>query len=144
MEENGSKLRTSQEQDKARNMLRKAINHVIQAKRKDKKLGEALKKKGYGQQLKSYIHTPKTSNPRYGTKEKKMEGMNTTLYFWIKEKNQEALTCFCVFWERNMVRKEGKKCPNSSQKPIFSVLVQFRVAHFPRHGTPSRAANSMA
>ena len=27
-------------------MLEKAINHVIQAKRKDKKLEEALKKKG--------------------------------------------------------------------------------------------------
>ena len=29
-------------------MLKKAINHVIQAKRNDKKLDEALKKKGYG------------------------------------------------------------------------------------------------
>ena len=35
-----------------------------------------------------------------------MEGMNTTLYFWRREKNQEALMHFCVFWERNMVRKE--------------------------------------
>ena len=33
-------------------MLKKAINHVIQAKRKNKELDEALKKKGYGQQLK--------------------------------------------------------------------------------------------
>ena len=41
MEEHGYKLRTCQEQDKARNMLRKAINHMIQAKRKDKKLDEA-------------------------------------------------------------------------------------------------------
>ena len=29
-------------------MLKKATNHVIQAKRKNKKLDEALKKKGYG------------------------------------------------------------------------------------------------
>ena len=29
-------------------MLKKAINHVIQAKRKDKKFDETLKKKGYG------------------------------------------------------------------------------------------------
>ena len=29
-------------------MLKKAINHVIQEKRKDKKLDETLKKKGYG------------------------------------------------------------------------------------------------
>ena len=29
-------------------MLMKAINHVIQAKRNDKKLDEALKKKKYG------------------------------------------------------------------------------------------------
>ena len=60
-----------------------------------------------------------------------MEGMNTTLYFWRREKNQEALMCFCVFWERNMVRKERKnaqKCPNSSQKPTFWVLVQSRVS----------------
>ena len=37
---------------------------------------------------------------------------------------------FCVFWERNMVRKERKnaqKCTNSSQKPNFLVLVQFGV-----------------
>ena len=69
---------------------------------------------------------PYTSNPRYRTKERKMEGMNTTLYFWRREKNQEVLMCFCVFWERNMVRKErererGEKkksperCLNSSQ-----------------------------
>ena len=32
MEEHGSKLRTCYEQDKARNMLRKAINHVIKEK----------------------------------------------------------------------------------------------------------------
>ena len=39
--------------------------------------------------------------------------------------------CSCVFWERNMVRKERKnaqKCPNSSQKPTFWVLVQSRVS----------------
>ena len=29
-------------------MLKKVINHVIQAKRKDKNLDEALKKKRYG------------------------------------------------------------------------------------------------
>ena len=29
-------------------MLKKAINHVIQAKRNDKKLDEVLKKKKYG------------------------------------------------------------------------------------------------
>ena len=29
-------------------MLKKAINHVIQAKRKDKRLDEALKKEEYG------------------------------------------------------------------------------------------------
>ena len=29
-------------------MLKKVINHVIQAKRKNKKPNEALKKKGYG------------------------------------------------------------------------------------------------
>ena len=59
-----------------------------------------------------------------------MEGTNTTLYFWRREKNQEILMCFCVFWKRNMVRKERKKnaqkSPNSSQKPNFSVLVQSR------------------
>ena len=53
MEEHGSKLRTCQEQDKAKNMLRKTINNVIQAKRKDKNFDETLKKKGYGQQLKA-------------------------------------------------------------------------------------------
>ena len=52
MEEHGPKLRSCQNQDKARNMLRKARNHVIQAKNNNnnnKKLDEALKKKGYGQ-----------------------------------------------------------------------------------------------
>ena len=38
-----------------------------------------------------------------------MEGMNTILYFWRKEKNQEVLICFCVFWERNMERKKMHK-----------------------------------
>ena len=48
-----------------------------------------------------------TSIPLYlKSKERKMGGMNTTLYFWRREKNQEALMHFCVFWERNMVRKE--------------------------------------
>jgi len=38
-----------------------------------------------------------TSNPRYRTKDRKMEDMNTTLYFWRREKNQEALICFVFF-----------------------------------------------
>ena len=42
MEEHGSKLRTFKEQDKARNMLRKAINHVINAKRAKKMLEKDL------------------------------------------------------------------------------------------------------
>ena len=36
MEEHGTNPRTCQEQDKANNMLDKAINHVIKAKRADK------------------------------------------------------------------------------------------------------------
>ena len=54
-----------------------------------------------------------------------MEGMNTTLYFWRREKNQETLMCFCVFWERYMVTKERKncpeRCPNSSQNVSPSI-----------------------
>ena len=46
MEEHGSKLRTCQEQDKARNMLRKAINHIIKEKISQKKLGKSFGKKG--------------------------------------------------------------------------------------------------
>ena len=49
-----------------------------------------------------------------------MEGMITTLYFWRREKNKEVLMCFCVFLERNMVRKERKKMPKIAPKnPIF-------------------------
>ena len=29
-----------------------------------------------------------------------MEGMNTTLYFWRREKNQEDLMCFYFFGEK--------------------------------------------
>ena len=49
-----------------------------------------------------------------------MEGMNTTLYFWRKEKNQEVFMCFCVFWERNMVRRERTKCPKQLPKTKIS------------------------
>ena len=45
-----------------------------------------------------------------------MEGMNTTSYSWRSEKNQETLMCFCVFWERNMVRKERNKMPKNAPK----------------------------
>ena len=48
-----------------------------------------------------------------------MEGMNTTLYFWRRDKNQEAFTCFCVFWERNTVRKERKNAQTAPKNPIF-------------------------
>ena len=113
-------------------MLKKVINHVIQAKRKNKKLDEALKKKRYRQQLKNKIHTPQTSNPRYGTKERKMEGMNTTLYFWRREKNQEVLMCF--LGEKYGEKREKKKCPKNGQTtpkppppPVFLILVQYGV-----------------
>ena len=57
-----------------------------------------------------------------------MEGMNTTLYFWRREKNQEALMCFYVFLWREIWWEKREKIPknaqNSSQKPNFSVLVQ--------------------
>ena len=38
-------------------MLKKVINRVIQAKRKDKKFDEALQEKGYELKPKGYIHT---------------------------------------------------------------------------------------
>ena len=38
-----------------------------------------------------------------------MEGMNTTLYFWRREKNQEVFMVFRVLGERNMVTKYGDK-----------------------------------
>ena len=56
-----------------------------------------------------------------------MEGMNTTFYFWRRDKNQEAFMCFCVFWERNTVRKERKNAQTAPKNPIFLVLVQSRV-----------------
>ena len=86
-------------------MLKKAINHVIQKKNKEriKILMKLYRKRGMDYSQKA------TSIPLYlKSKERKMEGMNTTLYFWRKEKNQEVLMCFCIFWERNMVRKERK------------------------------------
>ena len=49
-----------------------------------------------------------------------MEDMNTTLSSWRSKKNQETLMCFCVFWERNMVRKERNKMPkNAPKNPKF-------------------------
>ena len=58
-----------------------------------------------------------------------MEGMNTTLYFWRREKNQEVLMCFCVFWERNIVKKERKKTQKDAQtapkmSPLQSELLR--------------------
>ena len=54
-----------------------------------------------------------------------MEGMNTTLYFWRREKNQEVLMCFCVFWERNMVRKERKNAQKKAQIAPKNPIYQF-------------------
>ena len=48
-----------------------------------------------------------------------MEGMNTTFYFWRRDKNQEAFMCFCVFLGEKYGEKREEKCPNSSQKPNF-------------------------
>ena len=59
-----------------------------------------------------------------------MEGMNTTLYYWRREKNQEILMLLCFLGEKYGEKREKKmpkKCPNSSQKPTFSILVQSRV-----------------
>ena len=53
-----------------------------------------------------------------------MEGMNTTFYFWRRDKNQEAFMCFCVFLGEKYGEKREEKCLNSSQKPNFLVLVQ--------------------
>ena len=70
---------------------------------------------------------PYTSNPRYRTKERKMEGMNTTLYFWRREKNQETLMCFYVFWERNMVRKERKNAEKDAETAPKMSPLQFEL-----------------
>ena len=53
-----------------------------------------------------------------------MEGMNATLYIWRREKNQEVLMCFCVFWERNMVRKERKMPKQLPKRPRFNLSCQ--------------------
>ena len=76
--------------------------------------------------------------------------MNTTLYFWRREKNQETLMYLCVFWERNMVRKERKKCPKMHKQlpktqffgfgPIWGVRGYLQpLACFLRNGTPCGA-----
>ena len=49
--------------------------------------------------------------------------MNTTLYFWRREKNQEVFMVFRVFGERNMVTKYGdkwekKKMPRKMPKQL--------------------------
>ena len=49
MDKHGFKLRTCQEQDKPRNMLRKVINHVIEVRRARKMLEKDLESQGYGQ-----------------------------------------------------------------------------------------------
>ena len=51
------------------------------------------------------------------------------LCFWWREKNQEVLMYFLCFWWRNVLGRE-EKCPNSSQKPNFSVLVHSGVLGF--------------
>ena len=53
-----------------------------------------------------------------------MECMNTTLYFWRREKNQETLMYFCVFWREIWWEKREKNAQNNSQKPLFSIHVQ--------------------
>ena len=59
-----------------------------------------------------------------------MEGMNTTLYFWRREKNQEVLMCF--LGEKYGEKREKKKCPKNGQTtpkppPLFLILVQYGV-----------------
>ena len=89
MDERGSKLRTCQEQDKARNMLRKVINHVIEVRRARKMLEKDLESQGYGQQLKSYIHTPK---PQIQSVEP-------------RKRRQGIRTIPCVFGEERRIKK---------------------------------------
>ena len=75
-------------------------------------LEKDLGSQGCGQQLKSYIHTPKPQiqdvEPR-----KRSLGIRTIPCIFGEEKNQEALICFVsVFVYKNVFGKEGKCVEN--------------------------------
>ena len=59
-----------------------------------------------------------------------MEGMNTTLYFWRRKKNQEVLMCFLgEKYGEKRERKNAQKTPKQllNPPPHFLILVQYRV-----------------
>ena len=52
-----------------------------------------------------------------------MEGMKTTLYFWRREKNQEALMCF--FFGEKYGEKRDKKFPKTPKTTLKNPIFQF-------------------
>ena len=60
-----------------------------------------------------------------------MEGMNTTLYFLEKREESISFDVFLCFlgekYGEKREKKNAKKHLNSSQKPTFSILVQYGV-----------------
>ena len=60
-----------------------------------------------------------------------MEGMNTTLYFWRRKKNQEVLMCFLgEKYGEKRERKNAQKTPKQLLNPTppnFLILVRYRV-----------------
>ena len=110
MEEHGSKLRTCQEQDKARNMLRKAINHVIKTKRVRQMLEKDLESQGCGQQLKSYIHTPKLQIQSVEPRRRRL-GIRTIPCIFGEKGRIKRLRCVFVF-------EREEKCVDNVQEEI--------------------------
>ena len=56
-----------------------------------------------------------------------MESMNTAFFFLEKREESRISNVFLFFLGEKYGEKREKKCPNNSQKPTFSVLVQFGV-----------------
>ena len=77
---------------------KQAINHVIQEKRQDKKLDEALKKKVYGQQLKSYIHTPLNLKSKIWNQGEEDGGYEHDFVFLEKREESRRFDVFLFFW----------------------------------------------
>ena len=85
----------------------------------------------------------------------KDEGYEHYLEFLEKREESRRFDVFCVFWERNMVRKEREKCPKmhktSSKNPIFQFWSNLRcqglfiaLACFLGLSTPCKAAVLMS
>ena len=115
MEAHGNKPRTCQKQGKARYIPDKAINHIIRARESKINARERFRKLGCGQQLKSYIHTPKPQIQSVELRRKRL-GIRTIPCIFGEEGRIKRLGCvFCVFLCVKMCLGETKNVQKTSR-----------------------------